>query len=58
MNYLCLLAHFQISADGVEGSCATDVQMGLVVWLKDTDEVRTLLLKKEMRHRNIKPLLL
>lgn len=47
MYYLCPLAHFQISTDGVEGSCATDVQVSLVVWLEDPDEVRTLFLKKK-----------
>lgn len=46
VHYLCPLAHFQKCTDGVEGSCATDVQMGLVVWLEDPDEVITLFLKK------------
>lgn len=44
-HYLCPLAHFQKSADRVEGSCATDVQVGLVVGLEDPDEVITLFLK-------------
>lgn len=46
INYLCPLAHFQKRTDGVEGSCATDVQVGLVERLEDPDEVRTLLLEK------------
>ena len=54
MHYLCPLAHFQKSADGVEGSCAADVQMGLVVGLQDPDEVITLFLKKEMRQGALK----
>lgn len=49
MHYLCPLAHFQKSTDGVEGSRATDVQMGLVVGLEHPNEVRTLFLKKEGR---------
>lgn len=54
MYYLCSLAHFQERTDGVEGSCATDVQVSLVVWLEDPDEVRALFLEKkwDKEHQN------
>lgn len=45
--YLCSLAHFQESTDWVEGSCATDVQVGLVVRLQHADEVVALFLKRK-----------
>lgn len=47
LDYLSPLAHFQKRTDGVEGSCAADVQVGLVEGLEDPDEVRTLLLEKK-----------
>ena len=45
--YLGPLAHFQKRADGVEGSGAADVQVGLVVRLEHPDEVGTLFLEKK-----------
>lgn len=46
-RYLCPLAHFKESTDWVERSCATDVQVGLVVGLKDPDEVLALFLERQ-----------
>lgn len=45
-RYLCPLAHLQESTDRVEGSCATDVQVGLVVRLQHADEVIALFLER------------
>lgn len=53
-NYLCPFAHFQKSADGVEGSRATDVEVGLVVRLQHPDEVITLFLKTKMKKSTLK----
>lgn len=53
-NYLCPFAHFQKSADGVEGSRATDVKVGLVVRLQHPDEVITLFLKTKMKKSTLK----
>lgn len=46
-GYLCPFAHFQESTYRVEGSCATDVQVGLVIRLQHADEVVALFLERK-----------
>lgn len=45
-THLSPFAHFQEGADRVKGSCATDVNVGVVVRLQHPDKVITLFLKK------------
>lgn len=55
MPYLCPFAHFQKGTNRVEGTCAADVQMGLVVGLEHSDEVITLPLKEKWDKVHQKP---
>lgn len=55
LSYLCPFTHFQKRTDGMEGSCAADVEVCLVVGLQNPDEVITLSLEKEQKDGTFKP---